>query len=285
MEPLIYLNGIFVKKSEAKISVFDHGFLYGDGIFETLRAYQGKITFLSQHLDRLWKSAETLSLIIPHTPNQLGGILYQSLAVNHLEEAYLRLSITRGEGEPGLDPRLCPQPTVVIMAKHFPGHPPELYGQGIKAAVVSIRRNAPYTTDPSIKSCNFLNNILAMHQALKLGAREAIMLTIDGYVCEGSISNIFWLEDRVLKTPNIRCGLLAGVTRAAVIDSAHCLGIKVEEGFFPVEDLQRAEEIFVTNTSFEVMPVTLLNQQVIGQANVGKLPASCSMSIESIYSL
>ena len=260
MEPWIYINGKFWKKSEAKVSVFDHGLLYGDGIFETLRAYGGRILFLSRHIKRLFASASAISLETGRSPDDIRGILYQTLTQNHLTDAYIRLSVTRGEGEIGLNPALCPLPTTIIQAKPFAGHPQEHYQQGIRASLVQVRRNAPQTTDPSIKSLNFLNNILAMQEALRAGAQEAVMLSTDGWVCEGSVSNIFWVRNGVLKTPDLRVGLLAGVTREAVLEIARQEGLTVEEGCFPPEDLLGATEAFVTNTTYEVMPVTSLGQ-------------------------
>ncbi len=271
MDPLIYVNGKFYKKSEAVVSVFDHGLLYGDGIFETLRSYRGQILFLSRHLDRLLSSAASISLKIDLTPEQIGQILYQTLEQNRLQDAYIRISVTRGKGEIGLDPALCPKPTLIVMAKTFRGHPKELYQNGIHASLVKVRRNASQSIDPSIKSMNFLNNILAMQEAMKSGAREALMLNPEGWVCEGSVSNIFWVQDEVVKTPDIGCGLLAGITREAVIKTANLSGVLVEEGYFPPEDLLMAKEVFVTNTSYEVMPVTLIDQNRVMSGKVGKI--------------
>ena len=271
MEPLIYVDGKFYKKSEAKVSVFDHGLLYGDGIFETLRSYGGKILFLSRHFDRLFSSASSISLKIDRTPEQIEQILYQTLEQNRLQDAYIRISVTRGKGEIGLDPALCPKSTLIVMAKAFYGHPKELYQNGIRASLVHVRRNASQSINPSIKSLNFLNNVLAMQEALQAGAREALMLNIEGWVCEGSVSNIFWVQDEVLKTPDIGCGLLPGITRNAVIKLANLVGILVEEGYFLSEDLLMAEEVFVTNTSYEVMPVTSIDQEQINNGKVGKM--------------
>jgi branched-chain amino acid aminotransferase len=270
-EPLIYVNGNFYRKSKAMVSVFDHGLLYGDGIFETLRAYDGKILFLSRHLNRLFSSASLISLTLDLSLSQVRGILYETLEQNQLKNAYMRISLTRGEGEIGLNPGLCSNPTLIVMAKPFSGHPEELYQSGIQASLVHIRRNAPQATDPSIKSLNYLNNILAMHEALRIGAREAFMLNLEGWVCEGSVSNVFWVRNGILKTPATECGLLAGVTREAVITLARQAGIPVSEGYFLPEDLLSAEEAFITNTTFEVMPVTSLDQKVISHGKVGRI--------------
>ena len=269
MEPWIYINGKFFKKSEARISVFDHGLLYGDGVFETLRAYGGKILFLSRHIRRLFASASAISLKIGCSPDDIREILRQTLDRNHFTDAYIRLSVTRGEGEIGLNPALCPLPTIIVQARPFSGHPQEHYQQGIRASLVQIRRNAP--TDPSIKSLNFLNNILAMQEALRAGSQEAVMLSIDGWVCEGSVSNIFWVRDGILKTPDLRIGLLAGVTRQAVLETARQEGLPVEEGCFSPHDLFKAAEAFVTNTTYEVMPVTSLDRVALNNGQVGEI--------------
>ncbi|MEW6379442.1 MAG: aminotransferase class IV [bacterium] len=271
MEPWIYINGTFWPKSQAKVSVYDHGLLYGDGIFETLRAYGGRILFLSRHIERLLAGAQAISLETGQTPGDIRDILYQTLAKNHLEDAYLRLSITRGEGEIGLNPALCPKPTIIVQARAFSGHPQELYQEGIRAELVHIRRNAPKATDPAIKSLNFLNNILAMQEALRAGAREAIMLSQEGWVCEGSVSNIFWVSNGILRTPDPAVGLLAGVTRDAVLGLARLFGIAVEEGYFPAQDLFTATEAFVTNTTYEVMPVTSLGRCPVGDGQPGEI--------------
>ena len=275
MEPWIYINGRFWKKSQAKVSVFDHGLLYGDGIFETLRAYGGsyggRILFLSRHISRLFASASAIFLEIGRSPDEIREILYQTLTQNHLTDAYIRLSVTRGEGEIGLNPGLCPLPTTIIQAKPFAGHPQQLYQRGIRASLVQVRRNAPQTTGPSIKSLNFLNNILAMQEALRAGAQEAVMSSTDGWVSEGSVSNIFWVRNGVLKTPDLRVGLLAGVTREAVLEIAVQQGLAVDEGYFPPDDLLGADEVFVTNTTYEVMPVTSLGQAPVNNGQVGEI--------------
>ncbi|MEW5802362.1 MAG: aminotransferase class IV [bacterium] len=271
MEPWIYINGKFWKKSEAKVSVFDHGLLYGDGVFETLRAYGGKILFLSRHIKRLLASASAISLETGRSPDNIREILCQILVRNSLTDAYIRLCVTRGEGEIGLNPDLCPVPTTIIQARPFGGHPKELYQQGIRAALVHVRRNALQTTAPSIKSLNFLNNILAMQEALRAGAREAVMLSTDGWVCEGSVSNIFWVRNGILKTPGLQVGLLAGVTREAVLEIASREKLAIEEGCFPPEDLLGASEAFVTNTTYEIMPVTSLGQNLVHNGSVGEI--------------
>ena len=187
----IYLNGKIVPQEKALISVFDHGFLYGDGIYETLRVYNGQIFKIKDHLKRFFQSARMTSLNLPMTEAEIENALYKTLQANKLKEAYIRIQITRGYGEIGLDPALCPKPTIVIIPKEFHGHPEEFYQKGVSVAVVNIRRNHPLALNPKIKATNFLNNILAKIESLKKNAYEAIMLTIDGYVAEGTICNIF----------------------------------------------------------------------------------------------
>lgn len=284
MDPWIYINGKFWKKSQAKVSVFDHGLMYGDGIFETLRAYEGKILFLSRHIKRLLAAASAISLKIGRSAEEIAEILYQSLHKNNLTDAYLRLAVTRGVGEIGLDPALCPVPTIIVQAKPFAGHPDDHYRQGIRAVLVQVRRSS---ADPSLKSLNFLNNILAVQEARRDGGQEALMLNKDGWVCEGSVSNIFWVRNGVLKTPDVRAGLLAGVTREAVMEIARQSGIAVEEGLFPPEDLLEADEVFLTNTTYEIMPVTsievmpgtstglhLAGQRLVNDGKVGGMTLS-----------
>src|SRR5512137_1925827 len=181
---LVYLNGHFVPRDEAQVSVFDHGYLYGDGIYETMRAYGCKIFLLRSHLSRLKRSADAVALALPLPLEKIGDALNESLTVNKLREAYLRIQISRGPGEIGLDPALCPAPTMVIAVKPFKDYPPELYTNGVAVAVVKTRRNHPLAQDPAIKSTNFLNNIMAKIESLQAGAYEGIMLNWKGYVAE-----------------------------------------------------------------------------------------------------
>lgn len=268
---LIYLNDKFVPEEEAKVSVFDHGFLYGDGIYETLRAYDGRIFRCKEHIERLFQSASLIELNIKRTKKKIEDSLYESLNVNNLKDAYVRLSITRGYGEIGLDPELCPVPTIIIIAKEFKGHPEELYRKGVNIAIVSIRRNHPEALNPRIKSNNFLNNILAKVEAKKRGAFEGIMLSHSGYVCEGTTSNIFMVKAGVLITPPVALGLLEGITRSVVIELAEKNNIKVEERVFTPDELYSADECFITSTTLEVMPVVKVDERQIGNGIPGNI--------------
>ncbi len=270
---LVYLNGSFVKKEQAVVSVFDHGFLYGDGIYETMRAYEGTIFLLKKHLDRLKRSARAVSLKLPMSLNDIGGALNESLNVNRLRNAYVRLHISRGPGEIGLDPALCPAPTMVITAKPFHEYPAEYYLRGVRVAIVKTRRNHPLAVSPSIKSTNFLNNILAKIEAMKARAYEGIMLNWEGHVAEGTISNIGMVKKGVLYTPSLDTGILEGVTRDLVLRLARRKKITVRETRILPKHLLAADECFITNTTMEIMPVTTINRKIIGSGKPGPLTA------------
>jgi len=264
----VYLNDTFVPESEARVSVLDHGYLYGDGIFETLRAYSGFIFRLQDHLVRLFDSARGLSLTLPWDREQLASILTACLKVNGYDNAVLRLTISRGMGPPGLDPDLCKTPTLVVLTRPFTGYPEMLYERGISLALVKVQKNLPQAIDPQIKSANYLNNILAKIEAKKAGADEAILLNHQGYLTEGTVSNLFFVNQGKLCTPSLDAGILDGVTRRLVLEIAGDLGAHVVEGLHTPEALLQAEEAFMTNTTYEVMPVSRINQQPL---NTGPL--------------
>ncbi len=266
---LIFINGNLVPASEARVSVFDRGFLYGDGVFETLRSYNGVIFRCDDHLARLGESAEALSIKLPFTNDYFKESLYKTLRENHLSNAYLRLTVTRGETIPGLDIDQITEPTVVIIPREFDSYPESLYMKGIHAAVVNTRRTPPSALNPAIKSLNFLNNIMAKAEAKVLGASEGIMLSTDGYVAEGTVSNIFIVENGIIKTPPLSTGILNGVTRSVVINLARENQLPLnEEPFYP-DGLYNADECFITNTSYEIMPVTTLNGRPVGDGKPG----------------
>jgi branched-chain amino acid aminotransferase len=266
---LVYVNGHFVPKEKASISVFDHGFLYGDGIYETLRAYGGKLFLLSKHLSRLKQSAEAISLKLPLSLDKIGEALDETLNVNKLTEAYVRIHISRGPGEIGLNPALCPAPTMIIVTQPFKDYPAEFYENGVAVAIVSTRRNHPLAVSPVIKSTNFLNNILAKIESLKVSAYEGIMLNWEGYVAEGTISNIFTVKRGVLYTPHLDTGILEGVTRDLVLHLARKDRIPAKEIMLRPRDLTGADECFITNTTVEVLPVTRVDDTVIGSGKPG----------------
>jgi len=245
---LIFINGLLIPQDEAKVSVLDRGFLYGDGVFETLRAYSGKIFRIDDHIKRLFCSANAICLKTPFTGNYIKESLYQTLMGNNLKDAYLRLTITRGISDPGLDTEGCLNPTMTIISREFSGYPEDLYRHGIKAAVVSTRRIPASALNPEIKSLNFLNNIMARMEAKHANASEAIMLSTEGYVAEGTVSNIFIVKDGVVKTPPLSVGILNGVTRSLVIGLAQKNNIPLTEQQFQPEELYAADECFVTST-------------------------------------
>jgi branched-chain amino acid aminotransferase len=268
---LVYVNGHFLPKEEARVSVFDHGYLYGDGIYETLRSYRGKIFLLPRHLSRLKRSADAISLSLPLPLEKIGDALKESLTVNKLGEAYLRIQISRGEGDIGLDPALCPAPAMIIVTKPFKDYPRSLYENGVSVAIVQTRRNHPLALDPAIKSTNFLNNILAKIESLRAGAYEGIMLNWKGQVAEGTISNIFIVKKGVLVTPSLETGILEGVTRDLALRLARAAGIEVKEALLRPRDLLRADECFLTNTTVEVMPVTTIDDASVGDGTPGSV--------------
>ncbi len=266
---LVYLDGHFVDRDQALVSVFDHGFLYGDGIYETMRAYGAKLFLPKKHLTRLKRSANAISLKLPLPLEKIGEALNESLSVNKLQEAYVRLHISRGPGEIGLDPALCTAPTMVIVAKPFLDYPSRYYERGVDVAIVKTRRNHPLALDPSIKGTNFLNNILAKIEAVKAGAYEGIMLNWEGYVAEGTISNIGMVKKGVLYTPHLDTGILEGVTRDLVLRLARRKKIPIREVLMPPKSLLAADECFITNTTMEIMPVATINKKPVGNGRPG----------------
>ena len=271
---LVYLDGHFVPKEQAVVSVFDHGFLYGDGIYETMRAYGGKLFLLKKHLARLKRSANALSLNLPLSLDQIGMALNESLVVNKLQDAYVRLHISRGPGEIGLDPALCVAPTMVIVAKPFHDYPAEYYERGVSVAVVKTRRNHPLALPPSVKGTNFLNNILAKIEAIKAGAFEGIMLNVSGYVAEGTISNVFMVKKGILYTPHRDTGILEGVTRDLVLRLAKKKKILVRETLIRPKSLLSADEVFITNSTVEILPVAAVNKETVGSGKPGPVTAA-----------
>jgi branched-chain amino acid aminotransferase len=267
----VYLNGKIVPSKEALVSVFDHGFLYGDGIYETMRVYDRVIFMLDEHLQRLRRSASLIGLTIPLDADGLKIAIYETLIANALGNAYVRLTISRGQGELGLDPDLCPQPTVAIIAQELREYPKAYYENGISLIIPNTRRNLKEAVNPQIKSLNFLNNILAKIETKKEGAYEAVMLNARGNLTEGTICNLFFYKDGIVCTPSLACGILDGITRGIVIELAGREGLSVKEGAFTRADLYSAEEVFVTNTTMEVMPVSKVDSQKYPVGRISRL--------------
>jgi branched-chain amino acid aminotransferase len=267
----VYLNGKILPAKEAVISIFDHGFLYGDGIYETMRVYDGVIFMLDEHIGRLYRSASMIGLMIPLEMDTLKISLYETLIANSLKNAYVRLTISRGQGPTGLDPELCLEPTIAIISQEMKYYPRAFYESGISLIIPATRRNFKEAINPRIKSLNFLNNILAKIEAKKKDAYEAIMLNVYGKIAEGTISNVFFYKDGILCTPSIECGILDGITRGIIINIALREGIKVKEGKFTKKDIYSAAEVFITNTTLEVMPVSKVDDQKYAVGGITKL--------------
>jgi branched-chain amino acid aminotransferase len=268
----IYLNGALVPKEQAVLSVFDHGLLYGDGVFEGIRAYNGRVFRLKEHLDRLYRSAQAIVLNIGMTFDQVQEAVLQTLRANGLKDAYIRLVVTRGAGDLGLDPRKCPKATVFIITDKISLYPQELYENGLSVITSSIRRNIPEALNPCIKSLNYLNNVLAKVEAARQNAPEAIMLNREGYVAECTGDNIFFIKNGKIFTPPTSAGILVGVTRQVVMELCEQkLGNKVIERNFPRYDLYGADEVFLTGTGAEVIAGVKIDGRVIGKGVSGPL--------------
>jgi branched-chain amino acid aminotransferase len=265
----IYLDGQFVPKEQAVVSVFDHGLLYGDGVFEGIRAYNGRVFRLKEHIDRLYRSARALTLTIEQTPEQMRKLVIESLKVNGLSDGYVRLVVTRGVGDLGLDPKKCKRPTVFIIADKIALYPEECYTNGLRVATVPTRRNSVQSLNPNIKSLNYLNNILAKIEANLLGVPEAIMLNMEGYVAECTGDNIFYIQGDDLITPPTAAGALDGITRRCIMELAPKVGLKPQEKWFTTYDLFTADEAFLTGTAAEAIPVTYIDSRPIGSGLAG----------------
>lgn len=267
----VYIDGKFYPKEEAKISVFDHGFLYGDGVFEGIRAYNGRVYKLTEHLDRLYDSAKSIWLEIPISWQEMEEVVLEACRLNNLKDAYIRLVVSRGYGDLGLDPRKCKKATVVCIADTISLYPPEVYTVGMKVISVGTRRNPVDTLSPQIKSLNYLTGIMAKISAINLGYPEVIMLNSQGYVCEGTGDNIFIIKKGKIVTPPAHLGILPGITRDSVMQMARDLGYTVEEGVFTLHDVYTADEMFLTGTAAEVIPVISADSRTIGDGKPGAI--------------
>ena len=268
---LIYLNGKLVEEKKAVVSIFDHGLLYGDGVFEGIRSYDGLIFKLKEHIDRLYRSADAIELKIPITKEETVGAIVNTLKANGLKSAYIRLVITRGPGDLGLDPRKCKAPTIFIITDKIALYPREFYQNGLEIITAKTRRNLVTALDPRIKSLNYLNNILAKIDAIKAGSPEAIMLTHDGYVAECTGDNIFIVSRGKIMTSPADVGALEGITRGAVIELAGKIGIPFQEKMLRMEDVYSADEVFLTGTAAEIIPVTKIDKRQIGKNKPGEI--------------
>jgi branched-chain amino acid aminotransferase len=269
----IYIDGTYYDRGEARISVFDHGLLYGDGVFEGIRIYGGKVFRLTEHIARLYESASAILLEMPMTQGEMETVVTDAVRVNEKKNGYIRLIVTRGEGLLGIDPETCKKPTVIIIVSDIQLYPEEYYQKGIGIITASTRRVPPECLDPRIKSLNYLNNILAKLEARQAGCFEAVMLNTGGFVAECTADNIFIVKDGTLLTPAAHQGALKGITRDVVIEAAMSLGIAVIEGTLAPYDLYNADECFLTGTGAELIPVVKIDGRVIGNGRPGAVTA------------
>jgi branched-chain amino acid aminotransferase len=267
----IFLNGQFVERGEAKISIFDHGLLYGDGVFEGIRSYNRRVFRLGRHIDRLYEGSGIIGLKIPMEKSELETRIIETLKINDLRDAYVRAVVTRGEGDLGLDPRKCKNPTVFIIADKIKLYPEELYAKGMPITIAKTRRNHPSSMDPRIKSLNYLNNIMARIEAIAAGVEEALMLSVDGDVVECTGDNIFLVKGGKLMTPPPEMGALRGVTQEAVIELAAAMGIDAEYRKMAPGDIFSADECFLTGTAAEVIPVVGVDGKKIAAGTPGEI--------------
>ena len=267
---IIYIDGKFYPEEEAKISVFDHGLLYGDGVFEGIRAYEGRVFKLEEHLRRLEDSAKAILLKIPLNRDEMRAAVLKTCQRNKMKAGYLRLVVTRGKGYLGLSPDRCKKPTVIIIASELELYPEKYYREGLRVVTVPTWRNSPAALDPAIKSLNYLNNILAKIEGQQAGAQEVILLNPQGMVAECSGDNIFLIRDQVLITPKLSSGALNGIARNTVLEIAQEAGWKTREDDVRRYDLFTAEEMFLTGTGAEVIPVVEVDGRAIGTGKPGK---------------
>jgi branched-chain amino acid aminotransferase len=265
----VWLNGELVDSEDAKLTVYDHGTLYGDGVFEGIRVYGGRIFQCQAHVDRLFTSAKAIRLAIPYTKQEIVDAMYETVRANGAGAEYIRLVVTRGVGTLGLSPFKCPQPNVYVIADQIALYPPEMYESGMAVIIAKTVRTSARMLDPGIKSLNYLNNILAKIEAIDAGVAEAIMLNEHGNVAECTGDNIFLVEDGRVVTPPLSAGILPGITRGVVIFLARQVGVPLAEEDMPPERLQRATECFLTGTAAEVIAVTKIDGRTVGDGKVG----------------
>lgn len=267
----IYLDGEFYSKEEAKISVFDHGLLYGDGVFEGIRFYHDRVFRLTEHIDRLYDSAKAICLTIPMPKTAMIEAVLETIRQNDLHDGYVRLVVTRGSGDLGLNPALCPRATVIIIASKITLYPEEMYRNGLRLVTCSTRRIPHGALSPMVKSLNYLNNVLAKIEAQQAGAGEGLMLNEQGFVAECTGDNIFTVKKGEIFTPPISSGALAGITREVALEMATELGIRISEPDMTRYDIFTADECFLTGTAAEVIPVVTLDSRVIGDGAPGPI--------------
>ena len=275
METIVYFNGNFVRASEAHVSIFDHGFLYGDGVFETIRVYQGMPFAFEAHMERFFRSADGISIKVPLVRSVILKAIEVLLDKNNLKDAQIRICLTRGEGDIGLDTDLCPNPTILIIPRQWTPYPREYHERGVQIHIASILRVPGATIPATVKSHNYLPNVLAKAQAKAAGCFDSIMLNMEGYVGEGTTSNIFLVRGGQIQTPALASGILEGITRRVVMQLSEKKGMEVYERMILPEEIFQADECFLTNTSMEIMPVTHCDGKPIGRG----LPGAVTLTL------
>ncbi len=267
----VYINGEYFDKKDAKISVFDHGLLYGDGVFEGIRSYNRLVFKLEEHIQRLYESAHGIMLDIAISRKDMIKAVIDTLNLNKLDDAYIRLIVTRGIGDLGLDPRKCKDAAIIIITDKIQLYPEKLYKEGLRLITVPTPRNIPEALNPQIKSLNYLNNILAKIEAINVGYEEALMFTASGYVAECTGDNIFIIKDGSLITPSSYLGILKGITRGVAMDIGKKIGLEVKEDVLTRHNLFTADECFLTGTAAEIVPVVSIEKRIIGNGKPGKI--------------
>ena len=281
-ELLVYIDGKYYPKSQAKISVYDHGLLYGDGVFEGIRAYNGVVFKLREHIDRLYRSARVIMLEIPLTKEEMINAVLETLRKNNLHDAYIRLVVTRGVGDLGLDPRKCPKPTVIIITDVIKLHSKEAKERGIRALIVWVKRDPVDATSHEVKSLNYMNSILGKIEANVAGFDEAICLDKNGHISEGIAENTFIVKNGKIITPPTSTGALVGITRDVIMKLAEKLGYKAVEANITPTDLFTADEAFFTGTAAEVVPIVEVNKRKIGDGKPGPITKRLMQEFEKV---
>ena len=272
----VFISNKLVDEKDAVVSVFDHGLLYGDGVFEGIRAYNGRVFLLDEHIDRLYDSAKAIALNIPMSKSEMSKAVVETCKANEIADGYIRLVITRGKGTLGLNPYLCKKAEVIIIVAKIQLYPQELYDNGLKIVTVGTVRNHPEAINPRIKSLNYLNNVMAKIEAINAGCMECLMLNHKGEVAEASGDNVFAVKNGVLTTPPSSCGALEGLTRNKVMDLARDAGYEVRESVMARYDLYVADEVFLTGTAAEIISVVDIDKRPIGDGKPGKVTAELS---------
>ena len=281
-DEIVFVNGEFLPLKVASISILDRGFTLGDGLFETLRAYDGNILRLEDHLNRLFQSADKIFLKLPYAKDSLIQLIYEVLKENHLKEAYVRVTVTRGEGPPGLALPQNTRPSIVIYATQASAIPKEYYNSGVKITTFPCSASFTATISPQIKSINYLSQIIIKELATRDGSFEGIILEDDHKVSEGTVSNIFIVKDGILKTPALSNSILPGITRKIILELASQNNVSYEETEITLDDLQQADEVFISNTGVEILPVSQVDAIQIGNGAVGSITTSLRSSFFKI---